>query len=173
MAPPRNQERAGKSASHLKLEKPRFHFLEGWGGASTAPAGTSAVPAGTSTDNPTAVGSVSASGADSTAVPSAYGDEGAGSHLSAVVHSSSLSSSSSDDEFTNTGRGESRCFSCSRYSSLCCSRRSHRMIFLSFARAARSRSRCCAARPEAWDRGVSGSDGRARSPAADGDCHDE
>jgi hypothetical protein len=74
-----------------------------------------------------------------------------------VVRSPSLSSSS-NDEFTSVGRGESPCCSRSQYSSLCCSRRSRRPSFFSFARAARSCSRCYAARPAAQARGVGRSD---------------
>jgi hypothetical protein len=43
-------------------------------------------------------------------------------------------------------------------SSSCCSRRSRRLIFFSFTRAAHSCSHCCAARPAARARGVGGSD---------------
>jgi hypothetical protein len=56
----------GENATYLKLEKPRFHFLEGSGGATAAPvtataaladtpaalAGASAVCAASSTDGP-------------------------------------------------------------------------------------------------------------------------
>jgi hypothetical protein len=44
--------------------------------------------------------------------------------------------SSSDDEFSCAGGGESPCCSCSQYSSFYCSRRSRRLIFLSFTRVA-------------------------------------
>jgi hypothetical protein len=87
------------------------------GGTSTVPTGASAVPAGTSTDYPAMGGSVPASGVDCTAAPLARGDGGAGSHLSEVVCSPSLSSSSYD-EFANAERGERPCCSRSRYSSL-------------------------------------------------------
>jgi hypothetical protein len=128
-------------------------------GTSATHVGASVVPAGTSIYNPRAGGSAAAPGVDSTVVPSARGDGDAGSHLSEVVCSPSLSSSSPDDEFTNAGGGESPCCSLRRYSSLCCSRCSQRLIFLSFARAARSRSHCCTARrPVACARGVGGSD---------------
>jgi hypothetical protein len=86
---------------------------------------------------------------NSTAAPSARGDEGAGSHLSEVARPPSLSSSSSDDEFANTGGGESPCCSRSRYYSLYCSKRSCRLILYSFVRAARSCSRFCAGQPAA------------------------
>jgi hypothetical protein len=107
-----------KNATYFKLEKPRFLFLKGSGGSSTAPAGASAVPAGTSTDDPVTGGSVSASRVDSVATPATRRDGGAtGSHLSEVAHSPSLSSSY-EDEFTNTGEGERPYCSRSRYSSL-------------------------------------------------------
>jgi hypothetical protein len=128
------------------------------GGTSATPSGASVVPAGTSSDSPAAGDSAPASGIDSTAAPAALGDGGAGSHLSEVVRSPSLSSSSFDDEFASAGGGESPWCSRSRYSSLCCSRRSHRLIFFSFMRAARSCSRCCAVRSAARARGVGGSD---------------
>jgi hypothetical protein len=82
---------------------------------------------------------------------------GAGSHLWEVVRSPSLSSSS-DDEFANAGEGESPCCSRSRYSSLCCSWRSHLLSFISFALTTRSCSRCCAARSAARARGIGRSD---------------
>jgi hypothetical protein len=49
------------------------------------------------------------------------------------------------------------CWPRSRYSSLCYSRRSRRLILLSFARAAHSCSRRCVARTAARARGVGGS----------------
>jgi hypothetical protein len=62
----------GGNATHLRLEKPHFLFLEGSGGAPVAPTGTavalvgaSAAPAGASTDD-----------------PAAGGDGGGGFHLS-------------------------------------------------------------------------------------------
>jgi hypothetical protein len=119
------------------------------GGTSTAPASASVRPTGTSFDGPVAGGSAPASGTNSTAAASASGDRGAGSHLSEVVCSPSLSSSSFDDEFVDASGGESPCCSRSRYSSLCCSMHSHCLILFSFVRAARSYSRCCVARPAA------------------------
>jgi hypothetical protein len=132
-----------------KLENPRFLFLEGWGGTSAAPAGASVAPTGASTINPAVGASTLTPGINSTAAPSARGDGDAGSHISEVVRSPSFSSSSSDDEFAGAGGGESPCCSCSRYSSLYCSRCSRRLSFFSFTRAARSCSRRCAARPAA------------------------
>jgi hypothetical protein len=70
----------------------------------------------------------------------------------------SLSSSSSDDEFADASGGESPYCLRSRYSSLYYSRRSRRLSLFSFARAARSCSRHCVARPVARARGVGGSD---------------
>jgi hypothetical protein len=93
----------GSSATHLKLENPRFLFLEGWKGTSAAPVGASVVPDGTSSDSPVTGGSAPASGSNSTAASSASGDRGTGSHLSEVVRSPSLSSSSSDVKFTDAG----------------------------------------------------------------------
>jgi hypothetical protein len=136
------------SATHLKLEKPRFIFLEGSGGTAVVPAGAtvaltgaSAALAGSSTDDPAAGASAPATGACSTA----RGDGGRGFHFSGGGPSLSTSSSF-DNEFAGVPGGESPCCSPSRYSSLCCSRRSHLLILLSFARAARSCSRRC----EAW-----------------------
>jgi hypothetical protein len=121
-------------------------------------AGAFVPPAVASSDSLTAGGSAPAPGANSTAAPSARGDGGTGSHLSEMVHSPSLSSSSSDDEFANIGGGESPCCSRSWYSSLYCSRRSRQLSFFSFARVAHSYSRRCAARQAALARGVGGSD---------------
>jgi hypothetical protein len=87
------------------------------GGTSTAPTGASAVPADTSTDDPVTGGSAPTSTVDSMAATSARGDGGAGSHLSEVVCSPSLSFSS-EDKFANAGGGERPCCSHSRYSSL-------------------------------------------------------
>jgi hypothetical protein len=140
--PPDNERRGGVSSCPSKSrtcgkecyspqtgEAP-LPLPRGLGGTSTAPVGASAVPADTSADNPVAGGTAPSSGIDSTAVPSARGDGGVGSHLSEVVRSPSLPSSSSDDEFANAGGGESPCCSRSRYSSLYCSRCSRRLILL-------------------------------------------
>jgi hypothetical protein len=64
------------------------------GGTSTAPTGASAVPADSSIDDPVTGGSAPTSRVDSMAATSARGDGGAGSHLSEVVCSPSLSFSS-------------------------------------------------------------------------------
>jgi hypothetical protein len=143
------------------------------GGASTAPTGTSVVLAGTSTDDPATGGSVHASRFDSTTAPSARGDGGAGSHLSKVVRSPSLSSSS-EDEFANADEGERPCCSRCWYSSLYWLRCSCRLILLSFARAARSRFAVarCGGRP-----GIEASTGpierHGRSLPMGRDCQDE
>jgi hypothetical protein len=79
----------------------------------------------------------------------ARGDGGGGFHLSGVARPPSLCSSSSDDEFASAGGGESPCCSHSQYSSLYCSKRFRHLSLFSFARAARSCSRLCAARPAA------------------------
>jgi hypothetical protein len=103
----------GESATYLKLEKPRFLFLEGLRGTSTAPviaaaaladapavlASASVACAGSSTDRSTA-------GACSSAASTALGDEGGGFHLSAGPPSLSSYSSSSDDEFSGVAGGE-------------------------------------------------------------------
>jgi hypothetical protein len=77
------------NATNLKLEKPRFLFIEGSGGAAVAPAGaavalagTSAVLTSSSNDNPTAGASTPAAGASSAAASMARGDGGGGFHLS-------------------------------------------------------------------------------------------
>jgi hypothetical protein len=57
------------------LEKPRFLFLEGSGGASAAPAGAS-------TDDPVVGASAPSTGTSSTAASAARGDRGGGFHLS-------------------------------------------------------------------------------------------
>jgi hypothetical protein len=127
-------------------------------------------PAGTSTDNPTAGASAPAVGTNSTAASAARGDGGGGFHLSGAARPPSLPSSSSDDEFTGAsgGGGEGLRCSRSRYSSSYCSRRSRRLILLSFACAARSCSRCCVARAAARP-GVSADPTarRPQSPSAD------
>jgi hypothetical protein len=107
----------GGNATHLRLEKPHFLFLEGLGGAPVAPAGAavalagaSAAPAGASTDNPAAGTSTPAAGASSTAASAACGaacgDGGGGLHLSVGGPPPSLSSSSSfdDEEFAGVAR---------------------------------------------------------------------
>jgi hypothetical protein len=108
----------GGNAARLKLEKPRFLFLEGSGGATVAPAGaavvlagTSAAPAGSSAEDPTAGASTPAAGASSRPPPWLV-VTGLGDSTSRGAHPPSLpssSSSSSDDEFTSIvgGGGES------------------------------------------------------------------
>jgi hypothetical protein len=102
---PSKSRARGGSAAHLKLEKPRFLFLEGSAGAAVAPtcatmalAGASAVLAGSSAGTLEAGASTPAMGANSTVASAARGDGGGGLHLSGRTRSPSLSSSSSDDD---------------------------------------------------------------------------
>jgi hypothetical protein len=112
----------GENTAYLKLEKPRFHFLEGSGGAvaalivaavalADAPAALAGAPvarAGTCSTNRPAVGaSTPTVGACSTASSAAHGDGGGGFHLSEGARPPSLSSSSSsdDDEFSSIAGG--------------------------------------------------------------------
>jgi hypothetical protein len=146
--------------AYLRVEKPRFLFLEGSTGAeamadvatvappdaSAACAGTSAACADSSVDRPVAGASTPGPGACSSAAFTALGDGGAGSHLSGGACPPSLfSSSSRDNEYSDVTGGESPCCLCSWNSSSPCSRRSRRRIPRSFLRAARSCSRCCTA----------------------------
>jgi hypothetical protein len=137
----------------------------GLGGAAVAPtdaamalASASVALAGFSAGTPAAGASTPAAGANSTAalrpVVTGVGD----STSRGAPPSLSSSSSSSDDGPASVPRGESPCCSCNRYSSLCCSRCSRRLILHSFARVARSCSCHCAARAAARARGVGGSD---------------
>jgi hypothetical protein len=149
--------RAGSTAD-LKLEKPRFLFLEGSGGAAVVPAGSAMALAGTSavlasasaaladpsTDVLVVDASTPATGACSTATTAARGDGGGGFHLSGGPAPVTLL-------FLFRP-----CCSCSQYSSLCCSWCSSRLIPLSLERTARSCSRRCAARAAARARGVGG-----------------
>jgi hypothetical protein len=64
------------SVAHLKLEKPRFLFLEGSGGATVAPTSAVVALAGSSTDNPVAGASAPTTGTNSTATSAARGDGG-------------------------------------------------------------------------------------------------
>jgi hypothetical protein len=143
----RNRGRAGRNATYLKLEKPRFLFLEGWGRLHYAYCHFHGAcwhlhrRPGDGRLRARLEGQLHGR-------PSARGDRGAGSHLLEVV-CSPLLSSSSEDEFANTGGGERPYCSRCRYSSLYWSRRSCRLILLSFAVAARSRSCCCAVWPVA------------------------
>jgi hypothetical protein len=78
--------------AYLKVEKPRFLFLEGSAGAeataaappdaSAARAGTSAARVASSVDRPAAGAPALAPGACSSAASAALGEGGAGSHLS-------------------------------------------------------------------------------------------
>jgi hypothetical protein len=161
----------GRNATYLKLEKTRFLFRESSYAAAAEPpaatvtlanapaalAGASVARAVSSTDCPTVGTSVPAAGIFSSTASAALDDGGGGFHLSGGARPLSLSSSSSssDDEISRVAGGESPCCLRSRYSSLYCSRRSHRRILLSFLCAARSYSRRCATRATARARGVS------------------
>jgi hypothetical protein len=166
----------GEGTTYLKVEKPRFLFLEGSAGAIVAPivataalpdapavlAGTSAARAASSTDRSAVGASAPTVSACSFAASTSLSDGGGGFHLSrGAPPSLSSSSSSSDDEFSGVVWGESPWCSHSRYSSSCCYRRSRRRILFSFLRAARSCSRRCMARMTARARGVGGSDREA------------
>jgi hypothetical protein len=96
--------------------------------------GAPAMRAASSTDRQAAGVSTPIAGACSSAASTTLGDGGGGFHLSGGHPP--LSSSSFDGEFSGVARGESPYCSRSRYSSLCCSRRSQRRILLSFLRAA-------------------------------------
>jgi hypothetical protein len=149
----------GEGTAYLKVEKPRFLFLEGSAGAAVAPvfaaaavpdapaalAGASAVCAASSTNHPVAGSFAPTAGTCSSTTSAPLCDGGGGFHLSG--RGASLSSSSScSDEFSGVVGGESPCCSRSQYSSLSCFRRSRRWILLSLLRAARSCSHRYAAR---------------------------
>jgi hypothetical protein len=152
---------SGEATAYLKVEKPRFLFLEGSAGAvaaaggavtalpdaSAAHAGASAACAASSVERLAAGTSTLAPGTCTSVASVALGEGGAGSHLSgACPPSLSSASPSPDDEYSEVAGGESPCCSHSRYSSFRCSQRSRRRILRSFLRAARSCSRRCAAR---------------------------
>jgi hypothetical protein len=144
------------------------------GGTSVAIVGISAAPIGASTDDPAAGTSTPAAGANPMAASSACGDGGVGFHLSGVARPPSLSSSSSDDEFTYVSGGESPYCSRSRYSSLYCSRHSRRLSVFSFARVARSCSRHYMAWRPPGPRALAGPAARrSRSPSADENSQDQ
>jgi hypothetical protein len=159
--------------AYLRVEKPRFLFLEGSAGAeatadaataappdaSVARASTSAARAASFVDRPAAGAPAPAPGTCSSAASTALGEGGAGSHLSGGACPPSLSSSfSSDDEYSDVAGGESPCCLRSRNSSSLYSRRSRRRIPLSFFCATRTCSRHCAVRVRTWAQGVGGSD---------------
>jgi hypothetical protein len=176
-----------EGATYLRVEKPRFLFLEGSGGAAGVPviaavapagvpaalAGASAARAASSTDRPAADALALAAGTCSIAASATRGDGGEGSHLSGAAYPPSLSSSSSssDDEFSGVARGASPCCSRNRYSSLSRSRCSRRWIPFSFLRVARSCSHHYAARVPALAGASVGLNARhPRSPSANGTC---
>jgi hypothetical protein len=162
---------SGGATTYLKVEKQRFLFLEGSADAAAAPvAAAAALP-----DASVARAGASAARCSSHGLPCGgcfrahHGRlplcrlcgswrRGWGHPPLGGARHPPLSSSSSSDEFSGVAGGESSYCSCSRYSSLCCSRRSRRRIFPSFLRVARSCFRRCAARAAARARGVGGSD---------------
>jgi hypothetical protein len=127
-----------------------------------ARAGASVARSASVVDCLAADASASAPGDGSLATGAGSGDGGAGSHLSGrtfpLSSSSSSSSSSSDYEYSPVPGEESPCCSRSWNSSLLCSRCSRHRASRSLLRFARSRSRRCAARASARDRGVGGLD---------------
>jgi hypothetical protein len=162
LSPHQSERRGyGGAVAYLRVENPRFLFLGGSADAVAAasvatasPPVVSAARTGASTPcDASLVGCLAAGapapapGAFSSAASAALGEGGEGSHLSGGACPPSLSSSSSsDDEYSEVAGEESPSYSRSRNSSLLCSRRSRRRILFSFLRAARSCSRCCAAR---------------------------
>jgi hypothetical protein len=124
--------------------------------ASVARAGASAARATSYVDR-LAAGAESAHPGTCSSVTLSEG--GAGSYLSgrACLPSLSSFSPSPDDEYSDIAGGESPCCSRGRYSSSRYSRHSRCWILLSFLRAARSCSRCCAAHAAARAWGVGGS----------------
>jgi hypothetical protein len=159
---PLETEASGGVTAYLKVEKPRFLFLEGstdavvatsvatavLPDASVARVGASAARAASFVDRPAAGASALSPGTCSPVAFAARGEGGAGSHLSEGAYPPSLSSSSPfpDDEYSEVAGGESSCCSRSLYSSSLCSRCSRRWILRSFVRAARSCSCRCVAR---------------------------
>jgi hypothetical protein len=123
----------GERATHLKLEKPRFLFLEGSGGTATTPvvatatladaptalAGASVARAASSTDCPVAGASGPAAGACSSTASAALGDRGGGFHLCRSPLPPPPPTNSPESP------GGSPCCSRGRYSSLSCSRQPH------------------------------------------------
>jgi hypothetical protein len=169
---------AEERAPYLEEEKARFLFLEasvdeaGAAGApvavppdisaaraSAARAGTSAARAAPVVDCLAAGAAAPAPGDAALAAGASSGDGGAGSHLSeGPCPPASSFSSSSEDEYSSVPGEESPSCSRRRYSSLRRSRRSRCRLARSLLRAARSCSRCCAARPSARESGVGGTD---------------
>jgi hypothetical protein len=151
---------------YLKVENPRFLFLEGSTDAVAAAGGAAAaLPDASATCADASVARTASSvdrlvaaapGACSSAASAALG-EGAQAPTSQGACPPSLSSSSpsTDDEYSEVARGESPCCSRCQNSSSLRSRRSHRRILRSFFHAARSYSSHCVAR-------VCSSSGRGR-----------
>jgi hypothetical protein len=146
----------GENATYLRLEKPRFLFLEGSVRAVVAPV----VAAAVLVDELAALADASAARtASSTGCPAAGAPapvprppplKGPAPRRSPPPPPVTMSSRESP--------GGSPCCSRSRYSSLSYSRRSRHWILVSFLRAASSCTRRCAVRAAAWARGVGGSD---------------
>jgi hypothetical protein len=127
--------------------------------APAARAGTSAARTAPIVDCLAAGAAAPAPGDAALAVGAGSGDGGAGSHLSeGPCPPASSSSSSSEDEYSSGSGEESPSCSRRRYSSLRRSRRSRCRLARSLLCAARSYSRCCAARPSARESGVGGTD---------------
>jgi hypothetical protein len=170
----------GEATTYLKVEKPRFLFLEGspdamavTGVAATALPDSSAARAGASTTRATP--SVERLVAGASALAQALAPlpppwlSVRGRRLPPLrggcPPSLSSSSSSPDDEYSEVVGGESPCCSRSRNSSSLCSRRSRRRI-LRFLRVARSCSRRCAARALGLGVWAGRTARRSRSPSA-------
>jgi hypothetical protein len=121
----------GDRATHLKLEKPRFLFLEGSGGTATTPvvataaladapaalAGASVAHVASSTDFPVPGASAPAAGTCSLTASAALGDRGGGFHLCRSPLPPPPPPTNSPES-----PGGSPCCSRGRYSSLSCSR---------------------------------------------------
>jgi hypothetical protein len=125
---PLENRASGGATAYLRVEKPRFLFLEGSTGAeavadvatdalpdasaahadaSATRTSTSAARAASSVDRPAAGASAPTPGACSSAASAALGAGGAGSHLSGGARPPSLSSSSSpDDESSKVAGGK-------------------------------------------------------------------
>jgi hypothetical protein len=149
MIAPQNRRHARGDVAHLKLENPRFLFLEGWGVPSLGPLAPPTMARWWALPRPPRV---PIPRPPPRPVATGAGDSTYRRCLAPVTFLPS------DDEFVGASRGESPCCSCSRYSSLYCSRCSHRLSLFSFARAAHSCSCRYAARLTVRARGVGGSD---------------
>jgi hypothetical protein len=165
---------SGGATAYLKVEKPRFLFLEGLADAAMAPVtvattlldasaartGASAARAVSSTDRPVAGASAPTTGARSSAALTTLGDGRGIPPLGGSPPPITLLFFLLLRRVLRgrRGGGGSPCCSRSLYSSLCCSRRSRHRMLLSFRRAACSCSRHCATWVAARARGVGRSD---------------